>query len=137
MYYPCSKNKGTDQLHSYSVFVFAYANCWFSHAHAHIKKLLHLTIVFQLCESKPQVTDEMFQGMINKAKEQRQQQLIAQQVPREMTLQYNILCEPTICICENKGADQLRGNCEADQHLCFHYTDSAIPLLLKSEISSF
>ena len=23
---------------------------------------------------------------------------------------------------ENKGADQLRGNCEADQHLCFGYT---------------
>ena len=23
------------------------------------------------------------------------------------------------CLCENKGADQLRGNCEADQRLCF------------------
>ena len=44
--------------------------------------------------------------------------------------------KPTICICENKGADQLRGNREADQHLCFRYTDSTIPLLLKSEISS-
>ena len=28
------------------------------------------------------------------------------------------------CICENKGADQLRGNREADQQLCFRYTDS-------------
>ena len=27
--------------------------------------------------------------------------------------------KPTICICENKYADQLRGNCEADQRLCF------------------
>ena len=44
--------------------------------------------------------------------------------------------KPTICSCENKGADQLRSNCEADQHLCFHYTDSTIPLLSKSEISS-
>ena len=26
---------------------------------------------------------------------------------------------------------------EADQRLCFRYTDSTIPLLLKSEISSF
>ena len=26
-----------------------------------------------------------------------------------------------ICICENKGADQLRSNCEADQRLCFRY----------------
>ena len=45
--------------------------------------------------------------------------------------------KPTICIGENKDADQLRGNREADQHLCFRYSDSAIPLLLKSEISSF
>ena len=29
--------------------------------------------------------------------------------------------KPTICICETKDADQLRGNREADQRLCFHY----------------
>ena len=40
------------------------------------------------------------------------------------------------CICENKDADQLRGNREADQRLCFRYIDSTIPLLSKSEISS-
>ena len=34
------------------------------------------------------------------------------------------------CLWENKGTDQLRSNCEADQRLCFHYTDSTIPLLL-------
>ena len=45
--------------------------------------------------------------------------------------------KPTICIGENKDADQLRGNREADQRLCFRDTDSIIPLLLKSEISSF
>ena len=44
--------------------------------------------------------------------------------------------KPDFCICENKDADQLRGNREADQRLCFRYTDSAIPLLSKSEISS-
>ena len=38
--------------------------------------------------------------------------------------------KPTICICETKGADQLRGNREADQRLCFRYSDSTIPLLL-------
>ena len=43
----------------------------------------------------------------------------------------------TICLCENKDADQLRGNHEADQRLCFRYTDSTLPLRLKSEISSF
>ena len=40
------------------------------------------------------------------------------------------------CICENKDADQLRGDREADQRLCFRYTDSIIPLLPKYEISS-
>ena len=45
--------------------------------------------------------------------------------------------KPTICICENKDADQLHGNREADQRLCFRYTDSTLSLLLKSEISSF
>ena len=35
-------------------------------------------------------------------------------------------------ICENKDADQLRGNREADQRLCFHYTVSTIHLLPKS-----
>ena len=39
-----------------------------------------------------------------------------------------------ICLCENKGADQLRSYREADQHLCFHFTDSLISLLPKSEI---
>ena len=37
---------------------------------------------------------------------------------------------------KNKDADQLRGNRETDQRLCFRYMDSTIPLLPKSEISS-
>ena len=48
-----------------------------------------------------------------------------------------LLNEPMhICICKNKDADQLRGNREADQRLCFRYTDSTIPLLPKYDISS-
>ena len=31
---------------------------------------------------------------------------------------------PTFCICKKKDADQLRGNREADQRLCFRYIDS-------------
>ena len=42
-----------------------------------------------------------------------------------------LMRKPTICICENKDADQLHGNREADQRLCFHYSDSTIPLLHK------
>ena len=44
--------------------------------------------------------------------------------------------KPTICIGENKDADQLRGNREADQRLCFRLSDSTIAFLLKSEASS-
>ena len=35
--------------------------------------------------------------------------------------------EPTICLCENKGADQLRGDREADKRVCFRYTGSTLP----------
>ena len=47
--------------------------------------------------------------------------------------------KPTIYIGENKGADQLRGTCnrEADQHLCFRYSDCTIPPLLNPKISNF
>ena len=44
--------------------------------------------------------------------------------------------KPAFCICENQDADQLCGKQEADQRLCFRYTDSTIPLLPNSEISS-
>ena len=47
-----------------------------------------------------------------------------------------IVRKPAFCICENKDADQLRGNREADQRLCFRYIDSTIPLLPTYEISS-
>ena len=42
-----------------------------------------------------------------------------------------VMRKPAFCICENKGPDQLSGNCAADQHLCFRYID----LLPKSNIS--
>ena len=48
-----------------------------------------------------------------------------------------LMGKPTMWIGETKGADQLRSNCEPDQLLCFRYMESTIPLLLKSEISSF
>ena len=33
--------------------------------------------------------------------------------------------KPTICKCESKGPDQLRGNHEADQRLCFRFVFAA------------
>ena len=47
-----------------------------------------------------------------------------------------VMRKPAFCLCENKDADQLRVDREADQRLCFRYTDSTISLLLISGISS-
>ena len=47
-----------------------------------------------------------------------------------------VMRNPAFCICENKDADQLRGNREADQRLCFRYMASTIPLPPKYKISS-
>ena len=44
--------------------------------------------------------------------------------------------QPAVCLCKTKGADQLPGNCAADQRLSYSYIDSTIPLLPKSEVSS-
>ena len=57
--------------------------------------------------------------------------------PNEQEYMSCLMEKTTICICENKDADQLRGNREANQRLCFRYSDSAVPLLLKSKISRF
>ena len=45
--------------------------------------------------------------------------------------------KPSICLCKTIGADQLCSNCEADQRFYFRYTDSTIPFLPISRISSF
>ena len=49
----------------------------------------------------------------------------------------HVMRKRAFCLCENKDADQLLGNREADQRLCFRNIDSTIPLLPKYEISSF
>ena len=59
------------------------------------------------------------------------------QIPEVCIYLSRLMGKPTICIGENKDADQLRGNREADQRLCFRYTYSTISLLSKSDISSF
>ena len=42
-----------------------------------------------------------------------------------------------LSICTHRYTNQFCSNCTDDQCLCFHSTDSTIPLLNKSEISSF
>ena len=46
-------------------------------------------------------------------------------------LMSRVMRKPKFCKCENKDADQLHGNREADQRLCFRYLDSTLRLLLK------
>ena len=64
-------------------------------------------------------------------------QLICDPVPfNDIHYLSRIVRKPDFRICENKDADQLCGNREADQRLCFPYIDSTIPLLPTYEISS-
>ena len=56
--------------------------------------------------------------------------------PGSRTQMSCLMGKPTICIGENKEADQLRGNREADQRLCFRYSDSTIPPLLNPKFQA-
>ena len=47
-----------------------------------------------------------------------------------------VMRKQDFCICENKDADQLRGNREADQRLCLSNTDSTIPLPTTSKFQA-
>ena len=55
---------------------------------------------------------------------------------KQITKMSHRIRKQTMCICENKDADQLCSNCIVDHRLCFRYTDSTITLL-KSQISRF
>ena len=44
--------------------------------------------------------------------------------------------KPAFCICKNKDADQLRGNREADQRLCFGYMDSTTLYFLNTKFQA-
>ena len=66
MYYPCSENKGakTKVLISFAVtaklicaFVFAYADCWFSHAATQIRYTLFYTWLIESMFALEIVTD--------------------------------------------------------------------------------
>ena len=48
----------------------------------------------------------------------------------------SLVRKPAFCTCENKDADQLRGNREAAQRLCIRYTDSTIPYFLNPKFQA-
>ena len=45
-----------------------------------------------------------------------------------------LIGKPTIGICKNKEADQLRGNREADLRLCFRYMDRTLPYVIDNQL---
>ena len=59
-----------------------------------------------------------------------------QRLTRGMQYKSLVMRKPAFCISENKDVDQLRGNREADQRLCFRYIASTILPLPKYKISS-
>ena len=48
----------------------------------------------------------------------------------------SIVLSAYFCLCENKDADQLRSNSEADQRLCFRYTDSKFLFFLNQKFQA-
>ena len=44
--------------------------------------------------------------------------------------------KPYFCVCENKGADHLRGERAADQRLCFRYIDSTYLFFLNPKFQA-
>ena len=79
-----------------------------------------------------------FSNSSDRAKHQRTHLDTVSLFPILNTAQYKsrVVRKPAFCLCKNKGADQLQCNHAADQRICFCYTDSTIPFLSKSIISS-
>ena len=63
--------------------------------------------------------------------------LVSRKVACSLLSQHYMSCmmgKSGLCLCKTKTQIS---NCTGDQRLCFRYTDSIIPLLLKFQISSF
>ena len=132
LYYPCSENKGADQLHGYceadlclcfrlcKLLVFScdgsyYVRCtctlatiWFvCVTNDNVQNFFYpFSTTFLSCRHKKTICLHRIVGIIN------------------ISCQNNMgrrMGKPTICIGENKGTDQLCSYCEADQRLCFRY----------------
>ena len=185
MYYPCSENKGADQLRGNREAdlrlcfrickkpVFSrrgsYVNSWFSLCNmllcsfpicsfpgiTHIldnipRSFKQLMTPFSVCTwcIRSHTATSYNQKMFNKKKIIEVKNKIYYTINIMLPCPCNVapitphfymshvVRKPAFCICENKDADQLRGQREADQRLCFCYTDSTIPLLHTYEISS-
>ena len=64
-------------------------------------------------------------------------QMLCHNLDKHMSLVYKeqmsrVTRKPTFGICENKDADQLRGNREADQGLCFRYIHSPLTFFIQN-----
>ena len=115
LYYPSSENKGADQLRGY--------------------READLRLCFRICRLLVLPSGGSYTNISNIRAHVIAQALMFNRLYKNYHMS-GIVRKRDYCLCENKGADQLRSNCEADQRLCFRYMDSAISLLLKTEISS-
>ena len=102
-------------------FVFAYAKSWFSHDMAQLVTVCSInagtvfdprwsTVAFFDCR----LSAVHFTSLSTNLRMSR------------------IMRKPAFCICENKGADQLRGSRVADQRLCFRYMYSTATCMVQS-----
>ena len=78
-------------------------------------------------ESKGQVGNNEKYGILRNTEPLDYETARSHEISVRATVRYLslIMRKTDFCICENKGADQ---------RLCFSYTDSPMPLLLKSEV---
>ena len=105
----------------------------------HLRLPLEYMSIFSLAANDPLRERRAFIKKCIQINVQKRREYLKQNPQIGGTLSHlsRLMGKPTICICENKGADQLRGNREADQRLCFRYLDNTFPPLLNSKISSF
>ena len=134
-YYVCSETKDADQCaataHLICAILLAYAKSRFSHDGAHM-------VFLRLCDKIDPDNTLDKAGFFANTAGNFEDVVQYNKDNRAFEVQFNLdmslaMRKPAFCICENKDADQLRGNHEADQCLCFRYMDSTI-LLPKSKI---
>ena len=126
MYYPCSENKGADQLRGYR------------EADLHLCFRIGKNPVFSRCGSDVFTFIITFLQIHVLNFEVHFIKITTNAKLNIKTKCYEPRHEKTrVRRCENKGADQLHSNCKADHAFVFCYTDSTISLLPVSEISSF
>ena len=106
MYYPYSENKGADQLCGY--------------------RETDLRLFFRLCKNLvfsrrgsyyPICLEAKTMMLYKKSPDRKDEKAFNIEEKYCHTIMSPVMKKPALCICKNKGADQLHGNRAPDQHL--------------------